>query len=83
MSGFIVLTDDGEHLTCKMPADETIVEVQLKDFTIRKAWYACNIMEKGDYDFVPIEDGEDEPEIDRESIADQVIAWRPLNAGHQ
>jgi hypothetical protein len=31
-----------------------------------------------------IEPGEDEPDLDRESIADQVIAWRPepLTAVH-
>jgi hypothetical protein len=53
MTDFINLTDDGEHFTCPLPPDETIVEVRLLDGTTRLAWYSCNIMEAGDYDFVP------------------------------
>lgn len=73
---FITLTTE-EVFTCKMPADESIVEVKLHDGSTRLAWYSCNITEAGDCDFVPIEEGEDEPDLERESIADQVVAWRP------
>lgn len=72
------ITTDEERITCPMPADESVVEVTLEDGTIRRAWYACNIMDAGDFDFVPIEEGEDEPDLDRDSIADRVVAWRPL-----
>jgi hypothetical protein len=72
------LTDDGEKFTCRMPGDETIVEVRLRDGTERLAWYACNIMDAGDFDFLPIDPGRDEPDIDSvESIASDVTAWRP------
>ena len=59
------------------PPDETIVEVKLRDGSTRLAWYSCNIMDAGDYDFIPVEEGEDEPDINRDSIADQVVEWRP------
>lgn len=75
---FIELTDDGEHYTCPLPPDETIVEVRLIDGTVRHAWYSCNIMEPGDCDFLPVEIGEVEPDLNRESILDQISAWRPL-----
>lgn len=74
---FIVLTDDGEHMTCPMPPSETVVDVRLRNGKIAQAFYDCNIMEAGDFDFVPVgSDGE--PDIDADSIADQVIAWRAL-----
>lgn len=78
MTDFIDMTDDGERFTCKMPPDETIVEVRLHNGTIRRAWYSCNIIEAGDYDFIPVEPGEDEPDFERHSIADQVAAWKHL-----
>jgi hypothetical protein len=58
-----------------MPPDETIVEVMLEDGTICPAWYGCNIMDAGDWDFMPV-NSDDEPDDD--SIADKVIAWRYL-----
>lgn len=80
MTPFIEITTEivQERITSPMPTDETIVEVRLADGTVRRAWFSTNIMEAGDYDFLPIEDGEDEPDIERDSIADQVVAWRPL-----
>lgn len=76
MTDFITITDDGERMTCKMPPAETIVDVLLADGRIIPAWYDSNIMDAGDWDFVPVEDGQDEPDINADSIADQVIAWR-------
>lgn len=78
MADFIEIVDDGEHLTCKMPADETIVEVRLKDGTICPAWYSQNIQEAGDWDFLPVEPGTDEPDMMENSLAGDVVAWRPL-----
>lgn len=77
---FIEITTDAkqECITSKMPADETIVEVRLKDGTVRLAWYSRDIMEPGDFDFLPIEAGEDEPDIERDSIAADIVAWRPV-----
>lgn len=77
--GFIVLTDDGEHLTCKMPGDETVVEVKLKDGTVCPAWYSQGIQETGDWDFVPIEPGTDEPDLMADSLADRIVAWRRID----
>ncbi len=77
MSEFIVITEDGDLITSKMPADETVVEVKLQSGRIIQAWYSCNIAEAGDYDFLPAKDGE--PDMDAESIADQVVAWRAVN----
>lgn len=75
---FIELTDDGERMTCRMPPDETLVEVRLKDGSIREAFYSCNISEPGDFDFMPVdEDGE--PLIEGDSIIDKVEAWRPID----
>ena len=76
MADFIEIVHDGEHITSKMPPDETVVEVKLKDGTICPAWYSCNIMDAGDWDFVPIEPGTDEPDLMADSLADKVVAWR-------
>ena len=75
MSEFTQITYDGDYVTSPMPPDETVVEVKLKDGTERLAWYGQNIMEAGDFDFVPVESRDDEPG-DAESIAGQVVAWR-------
>lgn len=73
--GFIGLTDDGEHMTCQMPPGETVVDVRLHNGMVMQAFYDHNIMESGDWDFVPVgSDGE--PDIEGDSIADQVVAWR-------
>jgi hypothetical protein len=72
---FITLADDGEHFTCKMPPDETVVDVRLLDGRIVQAFYSQNIMEAGDWDFAPV-DTDGEPDLASNSIADQVIAWR-------
>jgi len=77
---WIEIVEDGENITSKMPPDETIVEVKLKDGTICPAWYSQNIQEAGDWDFVPIEPGTDEPDLMADSLAANVAAWRPLNA---
>jgi hypothetical protein len=73
--GWKPLTCKGDRMTCPMPPDETIVEVMLEDGTICPAWYGCNIMDAGDWDFMPV-NSDDEPDDD--SIADKVIAWRYL-----
>jgi hypothetical protein len=72
MSEFTELTDDGDKMTCPMPADETVVEVRLRDGSIVRAWYSCNIMEAGDFDFLPVDDDDGEPKFEADSIADQV-----------
>lgn len=81
MSNFtpIVFEHDGDDakVLSRMPADESVVEVKLHDGTIQRAWFGCNIMDAGDYDFVPV-DGNDEPDLERDSIADKVVAWRAL-----
>jgi hypothetical protein len=74
---WIEIVEDGDYITSKMPADETIVEVMLDDGSITRSWYATNISEPGDYDFSPV--GEDGGPTD-ESIADRVKAWRPIHA---
>jgi len=76
MTDFITITDNGERITAPMPADETIVEVKLKDGTICSAWYSQNIQEAGDWDFLPLEPGTDEPDLMADSIAGDVVAWR-------
>jgi hypothetical protein len=73
-SGFVTITDDGTFITSPMPADESIVEVMLIDGSICSAWYSCNIMEAGDWDFLPATIDDDLDYV--ESIADRVIAWR-------
>lgn len=82
MAEFIEITTDadGDRITSKMPADETVVEVRLKDGTVCPAWFSCNIMEAGDFDFLPLEPGTDEPDLMADSIADEVVAWRPLQS---
>lgn len=76
MPQFIEITDDGERITSKMPPDETVVVVKLKDGQSVRAFYTCDVMESGDWDFLPVGfDGE--PIHDGESLADQVVAWRP------
>lgn len=75
---FIALTDDGERMTCRMPADETLVEVRLKGGATTLAYYSCNIMESGDYDFMPV-DQDGEP-TDGDSLISDVEAWRPYRA---
>lgn len=77
MIDFIKITDDGERITAKMPPDETVVDVQLADGTICAALYSQNIQEPGDWDFVPIEPGSDEPDLMADSIAAKVVGWRP------
>jgi hypothetical protein len=75
--GFIVLSDDGERMTCLMPHGETILEVKLRDGTIVKSFYDSDIMEAGDFDFLPLgSDGE--PDLEANSISDQVVAWRRI-----
>lgn len=76
MTDFIKITNDGEKITSPMPPDETIVEVQMSDGSSRLAWFSKNIMDKGDWDFLPVKDRE--PDMDAGSIADDVSAWRPL-----
>lgn len=83
MNGFIEIVEDGKRITSPMPADETIVEVRLKDGTICPAWYSQNIQEAGDWDFVSIEPGTDEPDLMADSIAGDVVAWRPLRRDHE
>ena len=78
MTDFIQITVSGDRITSPMPADETVVEVQLKDGTVTRAWFSCNISEPGDFDFLPALT-DDEPDMDAESIADQIAAWRNLN----
>lgn len=75
MNEFVTITNDGEHITSPMPPDETVVEVQLKDGSTVRAWYSCNIMDAGDWDFLPALT-DDEPDMDADSIADEVVAWR-------
>lgn len=75
--GWIPLTCKADVMTCPMPADESVIEVMLKDGTVRSAWYACNCLEAGDWDFMPV-DPYGEPLVDGDSLAHDVIAWRPL-----
>lgn len=78
VSEFIQITNDGEHITSKMPPDESVIEVKLADGTICPAWYSQNIQEAGDWDFLPLEPGTDEPDLMADSIAKDVVAWRPV-----
>lgn len=80
MADFTEITVDptSDYITSPMPADESVVEVRLRDGTTRRAWFGCNIMDAGDFDFVPVDEGDDEPGAETDSIADQVAAWRPL-----
>ncbi|GEM_PF-5602854 len=69
---------DDAKIISPMPADESVVEVRLDDGSIQRAWFGCNIMDAGDYDFVPVNDA-DEPDMERASIADRVTAWRAVH----
>jgi hypothetical protein len=69
MTDFIMITENGEQITSQMPPDETEVEVLPKDGSTRLAYYACNISESGDYDFMPDDDLST-------SIADDVVGWK-------
>lgn len=73
--GFITLTEDGEYMTCKLPAAETVVEVKLRDGSIVRSMFDSNIMESGDWDFATVTADD---EYGDESIADKVVAWRPI-----
>ena len=79
MSDFTTITYDEayERVTSPMPADETVVRVKLKDGTETDAWFSCNIMEPGDWDFLPVL-GDGEPDMAADSIMDKVVAWRRL-----
>lgn len=77
-AGWRPLTCKDDRMTCPMPADETAVEVMLQDGTVCPAWYSCNIMEAGDWDFLPV-DTAGEPDDDADSIAATVVAWRPAD----
>lgn len=77
--GWVPLSCKDDKMTCPLPADETVVEVMKQDGSVRRAWYSCNLMEAGDWDFLPVT-GDDEPDMDAESIAADVIAWRSADA---
>ncbi len=74
--GWRPITCKDDKMTCPLPADETTVEVMLQDGTVCHAWFSCNIMEAGDWDFLPV-DERDEPDDAADSIADKIVAWRP------
>lgn len=79
MTDFIMLSDDGEQMTCPMPDDCSIVEVLFEDGSIDRAYFEKNIMESGDWDFVEV-NADDEPlMLDGFSYADKVIGWRYPN----
>lgn len=75
MIDFIPITEEGDHITSRLPAGDSIVEVTLKDGTVMRAWFDSNILEQGDFDFVPLGD-DGEPAIDADSIAHNVVSWR-------
>ena len=75
--GFIALTDDGEFMTCPLPQIETIVEVKLRDGSIVRSMFDSHIMEAGDWDFATVTADD---EYGDESLADKVVAWRPIAA---
>ena len=72
MYAFTKITNDGDRITSKMPVDETEVEVLMTDGSIVRAVYSSNIMEAGDWDFVPVDN------LEGDSIADRVEAWRTI-----
>jgi hypothetical protein len=77
MADFIEIKDDEEYVSAdRWPAAWSMVEVRLRDGSTTVAWFDANIMDAGDYDFFPVRDGDHATEPD--SIADQVVAWRPL-----
>lgn len=81
MTDFIELIDDGDFYTNPFPPDGSVVEVRLCDGTIRRAWFSWfsrGLMEADDFDFLPVLQN-DEPDIEANSIAAEVVAWRPLH----
>ena len=74
--GFVTITDNGEFITSALPEMYEVVEVRLKSGIVRLAQFDFHIMEVGDWDVLPVELGHDSPDIEAESIADQVVAWR-------
>lgn len=74
--GWRPLTCKDDKMTYPLPADETVVDVMLQDGTVCSAWYSCNIMEAGDWDFLPVKD-DGEPNDAADSLADKIVAWRP------
>lgn len=72
---FTQIIFEGEHVASKMPAAETVVEVMLTYGERRLAWFDANISEPGDWDFLPV-GPDNEPIIDADSLADQIVAWR-------
>ncbi len=58
-----------------MPPDETVVQVILEDGSEHRAFYSCNIMEAGDWEFVPVDEN-DEPTD--EAFWPEVSAWKPV-----
>ena len=77
--GFIPITDNGEFITSPLPSAYDVVEVLLRDGAIRRAEFDCHIMEVGDWDFLPVELSHDRPDMEADSIADQVVAWRRID----
>lgn len=77
MDTWTTITFDEERVTSKMPAADSVVEVKLRDGSTRLAWFDADIMEAGDWDFIPVADDYGEPDIDGNSIAADVTAWRP------
>lgn len=73
--GWVPLTCKGEQMTCRLPADETVVEVMLGDGAVCRSWFGSNIMEAGDWDFLPVGD-DDEPDDQADSLGGRVVAWR-------
>lgn len=80
MADFIEITEDGDRITSPMPPADTIVEVRLKNGATALAWFDSNIMEPGDFDFLPLKEGE--PDIEADSMAADVVAWRHSSADH-
>lgn len=76
MTDFIPITFEGDHVTSKMPAAETVVEVMLTYGEKQLAWFDADIMEKGDWDFLPV-GPDNEPIIEADSLAEQIVSWRP------
>lgn len=74
MSGFTMITEEGDFITSPMPADETIVEVVLKDGTTHRALFSKNLMEAGDWDFSPVDQDD---EATDENFPSEVVGWRP------
>lgn len=75
MSEFTTITFDEERITSPMPPADSVVEVLLTDGRIILAWFDSSTMDAGDYDFLPLKGRE--PDMEADSIAKQVVAWRP------